>query len=357
LASIKKYQLLCNGCDIDLCDEKNKRIVNVSITHRLHEIFCENMNIHNIKIVPYKINIYEKGDFFVEHVDSPEKDLLATIVVHVCGNYECMYIDEELWYDYDGDIAMFYTDVKHEIKPVANYRQTITFKVYSTPVVYKSLDNEHHDKIVDRMIDHKFNVDEDFCVLLQNGYMFYNIGDDIGNVYNNLKGNDKTLYEIMKKLGYNIRFVPVVVKSSQNIDRDSRYCDDSEHIMDEGEDHNNGVSKVLHIGMNKKKCTGTIDDIENEINIYTLCNEFLIMLYDIKDDNDKDDDNISKNLIKKSKKKHDELYENVCALIYYLGLGTEIGELSRRNVYIGNQCTGSFIENIYLNFLMVCEKI
>jgi hypothetical protein len=116
------------GFDV-VIDQNN---VVTDITDTLREIFYEKTGIRNIKVEPYKINIYEKGDFFAEHRDSPSRDLIATIVVHIDGEYDSMVIDGKTWRSTDGNILIFYSDVLHEIKPVTNYRETMTFKVFIT---------------------------------------------------------------------------------------------------------------------------------------------------------------------------------------------------------------------------------
>jgi hypothetical protein len=81
--------------------------------------------------VPYKINIYEKGDFFKQHQDSSEPSLVATIIYHLSGDTECFVINGNVIWESDNNVCMFYTDIQHEVRQTLCNRQTITFKVYN----------------------------------------------------------------------------------------------------------------------------------------------------------------------------------------------------------------------------------
>lgn len=76
------------------------------------------------------------------HVKKKSNDkLIATIVVHVIGNYGSFVIDENvIWENKLGNILMFYSEVRHKVIPVIGYRETLTFKVFATKSMLQSLE-------------------------------------------------------------------------------------------------------------------------------------------------------------------------------------------------------------------------
>jgi hypothetical protein len=105
--------------------------INSSLISMLTDLFRCKFGYGNIKVVPYKINIYEKGDFFDEHRDSPTDSLIASIVVNIRGPTENFVIDNNVvWKKEFGNVCMFYTDVLHKVTPVPGYRETLAFNVF-----------------------------------------------------------------------------------------------------------------------------------------------------------------------------------------------------------------------------------
>ncbi len=348
------------GYDIDLTNQETQKIIEIDneLIENLEKLFCDNMKMYNIKITPYKINIYEKDDFFDPHIDSPEKNLIGTIVFHLHGDYDCMMVENTLWKKEYGNVLMFYTDVVHQVNPVKSHRQTISFKVWNKcetgnyEIKDKELtDNPEYIRII-KEISLLVPKNENFSVLLQNGYTFDNVFVDSNteNIYSlshNLKGNDQTLHKIAKILDYKIRFVPVIVENRTKIDRyDSTCASDTESEEEWFDDQNNGLGGQGKINIILTKthalCDGNPDEINNLLNIYTAGKKMLSALYGISHTD--------------AKILHDKLYDFNCNNIFYMGLGFKIGSHKRRNMLIGNQCTGSAKDNVYLNIMMICYK-
>lgn len=105
-----------------VCDE---------IIESLRKAFCVQFRLHDVKITPYKINIYNPGDFFNIHRDHPEPKLLGTIILHISGDQKSFYVEDELWDAEKYNVCMFYNDVPHQVKATTESRITISFKVYS----------------------------------------------------------------------------------------------------------------------------------------------------------------------------------------------------------------------------------
>jgi len=93
----------------------------------------------HIRIEPYKLIIYEKGNFFKKHKDSMSTDKMigtiilsltsdytgGTLVVEHCSQRKEFKLNEREW-------VFLYGDCDHEILPVeSGHRITMTFRVYS----------------------------------------------------------------------------------------------------------------------------------------------------------------------------------------------------------------------------------
>ena len=379
------------GYDIDLTDPDIKKQIYVpeNIINELKKLFSEKMGIYAIKVTPYKFNIYEEGDFFVCHRDSPEKNLIGTIVVHIDGDYDCMIIGTSLWKSNLGHVAMFYTDVSHEITKVPNYRQSLSLKVWSTNtespnelIPFPSLLSSNAGLQCDKQSDNdstSSDISKDknlavikelnslvtlgpkFSILLQSGYIHDNLFIDTNEQKNqnetdhtyliqNLKGNDRTIYEVITTIGYSVRFVPIVLKDQTDVERYTNYNPHNNNSSEEDEweentheFHNYSNRTKVSYGYQHHQTTGEAQDIENCLNIYTAGETMLEALYKI--------DN------KQAKKLHSLLYDDLkYARIYYLGKGYKIGSHEKKNMHIGNQCTGSAKDNVYLNIMMFCYK-
>jgi hypothetical protein len=112
------------------------------------------LRIDDVRSELYKINSYGPGGLFREHQDTPrEKGYLGTLVVALPTAFEGgefvlrhgamehvldwsvegrgAHADELHW-------VFFYSDVKHEIKPVkSGYRITISYNIYGHPKPYR----------------------------------------------------------------------------------------------------------------------------------------------------------------------------------------------------------------------------
>jgi len=121
-------------------DEKIKGIINE---------LKEDLGIekHKVKASLYKLLIYEKGDFFLSHIDSEkEKGMFGTLVVglpssHAGGELVVRFEGRkegrkesisfvEASNNYQIPFAAFYADCEHELKPVTEgYRMCLTYNL------------------------------------------------------------------------------------------------------------------------------------------------------------------------------------------------------------------------------------
>jgi hypothetical protein len=91
-----------------------------------------------VKIVPYKLVLYETGHFFKKHKDSmSDNKMIGTIILSLCSDYT----GGSLVIDYNNEHKIFnlkerewvflYGDLDHEVLPVeSGNRITLTFRVY-----------------------------------------------------------------------------------------------------------------------------------------------------------------------------------------------------------------------------------
>lgn len=320
------------GFDVLIDQEK----IYVLVTDKLSTIFRDRTGIKNFRIVPYKINIYEAGDFFVEHRDTPEKDLIATAVVHVDGDYGTMVIDGYTWYEMCGDVLFFYPEVLHEVKPVPNYRETITFKVYKTGNLSNVALPENTNEITKRFVK-RVDTTKSFGILLQNGYNYYDILCEDADITGSLKGHDQKILDIVKEIGKtNYYFVPVItVVNYDNLDEDYYHyisSDDEDYEYDEESEERRKIR--IKTSKNQETYDGTKDEIYI-INVHNINSDYQKILSEQR--------NMNVKTIQKMP-------------VYYLGKGFKVGERTRYNVFIGNQHTGKLEEDIYMNVLLVVEE-
>lgn len=200
----------------------------VTNTDEIADLAREAFGYSQLQVVPYKINIFEKGDFFKPHPDSPSPFLLATAVVSVRGkSSELVLHDDGKEYPFEGDVCLFLPEVWHEVKPVSEYRETVTYKIFwHRPV---SLSKQLSDKspCTVSLVSRIHNVRKPFGVLLQNGYTFFHeatLAQAEVDVQSNIpralvmKGADRSLLQSIEEMGLSYHFVPVLVMKRDDED-------------------------------------------------------------------------------------------------------------------------------------------
>jgi hypothetical protein len=270
--------------------------IDESFTEKMLTIFREKTGIYHVDLKPYKINGYEPGDFFAEHRDSPNEDLLATLIFLIEGETNKMTIDGSVWPNYC-NIAIFFTDVPHEVLPVERYRETILFKVFATKrFAMKTYDNSLFTEL-SRMLP-----SETHGVLLQNGYAL----SDYDN-FKQLKGVDRVMYDYYTENKKKVSLHPVLVVSTVSAS-DGNYNDKPDYY-----------------------CISSTDRKDE----YRVDDESSLM--------------ISVHNLSSTPRKVPHMN------VFILGKGFKMGEKHLNNEYIGNEYGGKIEQNIYINVLMVCE--
>lgn len=331
------------GLELEI-DNINVKINPLLLQH-LYTIVRKTLSIplysNTLRIVPYKIHFYKEGDFFVPHRDSPEKDLLATIVVNLKGDSSCFVINSNVsWLPDQGNVCIFYTDFLHEIKPVTGERETITFRVFSDK--QRELQNEDDDDDDYNSSCNNFVTDSDllqkilsehqkFGVLLQHGYIAQHL--HLSEI--RFKGLDLVLFNFLKqwelesKLNFRYHIQPVVVVQTSLGDA---YSSRPSYSSSESEEEDGVVTKYRE-RINLYNFNND-QDLRRYLTIANLDSYFMDLLND----------------------KTNNLFRPLAPLpVFYLGKGYMVGEKKSCNVHIGNQNTGEMFQNIYLNLLLVVE--
>ena len=151
-----------------------------------------------------KIVMYKDGDFFSKHKDTPDKNLVGTMWVHllmdtmkrwnpvfkVFANGDCDDEGTETAYAHD-DYCGFYTDVMHEVPRLdAEYRVTVTFKMYVSSEMHASTSVE--DEQAQRVVDELQKWQRPFGVLFSHQYALEDT---------EAKGTDSVFARAITKLG------------------------------------------------------------------------------------------------------------------------------------------------------------
>jgi len=180
--------------------------VSQSIIDRVSELWSVNFYPQQVRVVPYKINIYGPDGKFKEHKDTPDVNLVGTFLLGLSPkscNRSLMVKDGDkchYWHDSNvGTWCAFYPDLPHSVENTNNnYRGTIAFKIFSID----ESDNEF-------ICDNKFTGDlptEPLGLVLSYDY---SLNTD------SLKGVDNLWYNMIRQLNCkSIEIVPILIKTS-----------------------------------------------------------------------------------------------------------------------------------------------
>lgn len=74
-----------------------------------------------VRAVPYKINVYRRGDFLIAHADSPEEKLIGTTLIDLSKRHNSSFrVDNKKWKTRENNTCSFYANLIHEVTPVEN---------------------------------------------------------------------------------------------------------------------------------------------------------------------------------------------------------------------------------------------
>ena len=158
--------------------------VSPSLQRAVERIWNRNMCPEAVA-VPNKAVLYKKGDFFARHKDTPDKNLVGTVWVHLLVDknadesvfllHNAKRMSETVEVRAEKEWCAFYTDVEHEVPPLGgDYRVTMTFKLYAKndaiPVITDA-DSARTRRILDTiktwqrpfglLLSHEYALDDD----------------------------------------------------------------------------------------------------------------------------------------------------------------------------------------------------
>lgn len=125
----------------------------------------------HVKLIPYKVNVYDEGGFFKPHVDNPsDHSMIGTLVICLPSPHkggELLINHDGLQHVFDfsqhsGDTsriqwAAFYSDCIHEVKPVLEgHRVTITYNIITSQwsPSYRNINRSREPEDADSMDEH-----------------------------------------------------------------------------------------------------------------------------------------------------------------------------------------------------------
>lgn len=176
----------------------------------------------NVIVKPYKINIYGEGGHFEAHKDTPDKDMVGTALVSLskngCGrlhiNPPGEYKFEDLynynntgntWNQQPGSLIMFYTDCPHKVysTDTSDIRATVAFKIYHNTEALNHSEDIKSGAVLEAInqFEEKISKKSGYGLLLGHDYTLHT---------ESLKGSDKILVDVYKKLGRKFVLVPIV---------------------------------------------------------------------------------------------------------------------------------------------------
>lgn len=159
------------------------------------------VDYENIVFKYYKLNMYEENDFFDYHQDTPEKDLIATLVINLPTKFQGGNLEfkHELIGNYTHNFSVdkmsyiaFLPHIHHRVSKVTNgCRLTLTFKVFSK--TYNKDDDDYDDFMYKELEDSLIEV----LRTTKESYIGYDLL--YANNREEFRGLDKYIISILRK--------------------------------------------------------------------------------------------------------------------------------------------------------------
>jgi hypothetical protein len=118
----------------------NKEMIDEVAQSWCYQMYPGESAMDAIRVVPYKINCYGPDGMFAEHKDTPDLNLIGTVVLCLAEDGKNVANTPHLmaWAGKErfsmqsaaNSACCFFTDVTHKVQATGNYRATLSFKVY-----------------------------------------------------------------------------------------------------------------------------------------------------------------------------------------------------------------------------------
>jgi hypothetical protein len=213
---------------------------------------------YEIEARPYKLLVYETGDFFLPHKDSEkDKGMFGTLVIelpakHSGGELVVRFDGREEWISfmeandrYQLGYAAFYADCEHEIKPVlSGYRVSLVYNLIRKDegaAIHAEPEGASIETLTNIIREHQQEEDaRPLIVLLGHQYTPENFSAA------SLKLNDRpkaaALIQAASELGYHARLCLVSSFQEGTADGGGYYDDEDAENLEMGEIYNDGLS-------------------------------------------------------------------------------------------------------------------
>lgn len=217
------YQLNPNLFSLD----NSFDIYNFGIINKIHKILKYDVDINDIYLDLYCLNIYTKNGFFKSHIDTPKSEkMFGSLVISLPSNYKggilkvkhkniCKNFDLSTDNKKEIKWVAFYSDCEHEITEILDgYRITLTYNLYikEKELQYKNINFENVELYNILKEIKKYNY-SNFKIgyFMEHKYPnLIKINNEKTDFMKILKGSDLKLFLICKKLGLNIQFKGVI---------------------------------------------------------------------------------------------------------------------------------------------------
>ena len=219
---------------------KSREITNFSVSPEIDkevEAYWEKHFLIPCQAQPYKINLYRAGDFFKEHKDTPDKELVGTVLIGLGCRFvkdwdfksfvvkDVLHDESISWKADKMNVCAFYSDCPHEVQVIPdgdqNIRATLSYKIYAAPeAIQKGWISRNPDDKLNLAIDVIYKklyslVSTDIDVSKANGKFGVILSYDYSLHTEALKGADKIFIKAVQrfpKVDYQV--IPVLISDS-----------------------------------------------------------------------------------------------------------------------------------------------
>ena len=125
-----------------------------------------------IRVQPYKIHVYELGDHFRVHRDTPQKDLIGTFLLGLGDTTFTggLKVDGKECPAHVGSWCAFYPDMPHSVAEVDGHRASLAFQVFrAADTDVETPTSVHVRGQLAELVEH---LEPPFGILLQHKYSF-----------------------------------------------------------------------------------------------------------------------------------------------------------------------------------------
>ena len=193
-----------------------KEIEDIEVDPELIQLIKEEWSAHlhpkDVRVVPYKLNMYTSEGKFEEHLDTPDKGMVGTALISLWSGYVNEHLrlkdihreDERPWNPSQPTCLIFYTDCPHKVLSNTSsnlLRGTLSFKIYS--VEGSACEKQSTEKIQNQLQRFGDPKQKPYGFILSHGYSLETEA---------FKGSDALLIQALQEMSAKFTILPVVIQ-------------------------------------------------------------------------------------------------------------------------------------------------